>query len=179
MARSYTVKTATIDDLEFLIDQWVELVESQRAVGAHIEGEANRGTARDILAQYLAGDRVAIAKPDPDPDDPHAEDSDSEDTIHARPILGFVMYYVEEGVYEMDTDRGIVENIYVVPEARDQGVGSALMDHAESTLAKRGAAIVALSVMAANERGRSFYSNRGYESHRVIFERRLDGDGED
>lgn len=164
MAPAFTVEPATTDDLDSLVDLWVDLVGSQRAFGAHIESEANRTTARDILAQYVAGDRVATAKPVPDTDGPDV----------SRPILGFVMYYLEDGVYEMDTSRGIVENVYVVPDARDQGIGTQLMDYAEATLADRGASVIALSVMAANERGRSFYDDRGYEAHRVIFERTLE-----
>ena len=169
MAPAFAVEPATTDDLDSLVDLWVDLVESQRAFGAHIESETNRTAARDILAQYVAGDRVAVAKPVSDPDGADL----------GPPIVGFVMYYLEDGVYEMDTSRGIVENVYVVPEARDQGIGTQLMDVAESTLADRGASVIALSVMAANERGRSFYVDRGYEAHRVIFERTLDSGTEE
>ncbi len=163
MAPKYSVEPATTDDLDPLIDLWVDLVESQQSYGAHIESEANRPVARDILAQYVAGDRVAIARPTPDADGQN----------RGQPVLGFVMYYIEDGVYEMDTNRGIVENVYVVPDSRGEGIGSQLMDYAESTLADRSASVVALSVMAANQRGRSFYDDRGYEPHRVIFERSL------
>lgn len=168
MAASFEVELATIGDLDTLVTQWVDLVEGQREFGSHLLGAENSDTARDVLGQYIAGDHVAVARPT-DADQWQAD---------VPPIIGFVMFYVEDGLYEQDVSRGIIENLYVVPDARENGVGSALMTRAESALADRGAAVAALSVMAANQVGRDFYEDRGYDPHRVVFERPLDADSQ-
>ena len=156
------VEPAAIDDLDALVALWVDLVESQEDFGSHILGSENRSKGRDVLAQYISGDMVAVARPEGDSNGPDRP-----------PLLGFVMFHMEEGLYDQRVSRGIVENLYVVPAARESGVGSALMDHAESALQDRGAEVVGLSVMAANETGREFYEMRGYEEHRVVYEREL------
>lgn len=160
MADGVTVRPATVDDLDSLLDLWVDLVESQREYGSHIEGESNRDPARDVLAQYVAGEMVAVAVGTEE---------------EGQSILGFVMYHLESGLYDQRTVRGIVENLFVRPDDREQGIGEALLGFAESDLADRGAEITALSVMAGNETAREFYENRGYEPHRLTYERDLDG----
>lgn len=162
MDETYEIEPATLDDLDALEDRWVDLVESQREYGAHLLGESNRGKGRDVLAQYIASDKVAVARP-----------SGARYSVGSDDILGFIMFYLEEGMYEQRVTRGIVENLYVIPEARESGIGSALMEYAEATLADLGAEVVAVSVMAENRMAREFYRGRAYSSHRVVFERKL------
>jgi ribosomal protein S18 acetylase RimI-like enzyme len=161
------VEPATLADLDALADCWVALVADQRDYGAHLRAAPNRATARDVLGQYVAADGVLVARDAPD----------------ARPagggagdLLGFVMFYVEEGVFDQDATRGVVENIYVRPDARSQGVGSRLLVAAEDALAADGASVVALSVMADNRRARGFYDDHGYEPHRVTLEKPVEND---
>ena len=168
MVDGVSVEAASRADLETLVEQWVVLVASQRSFGTHLESESNREAARDVLGQYLAGERVLVARPDPEYDGPAA----------GLPILGFAMFYRETGLYEQDVHRGVVENLYVEPAARRLGIGTALLEAAERELADRGATVVALSVMAANEGGRAFYRAHGYETHRVTLQRALDDTGD-
>lgn len=161
------IEPATLADLDALEDHWVALVESQREYGSHLLGEVNRGRGRDVLAQYIAADNVGVAKMP-------AENSGKERTI----VAGFVMFYLEEGMYDQGVDRGIVENLYVVPAERNSGLGSALLAYAETELADRGAEIVGVSVMADNEEAREFYRERSYAPHRLVLERELPGDEE-
>ena len=147
---------ATGEDVDALVDLWVALVESQRPHGAHLRGEANRSRVREFLANFAARDAVHVAR------DPH--------------VVGFVMFRVESGAYEQDTERGIVDNVFVVPARRDEGVGSRLLDAAEAALADRGADLVAVSVLADNEAARRLYERRGYRLHRHTLERPLESD---
>lgn len=164
---AFSVELATIDDLDALVGLWTDLVESQKTFGSHILGESNRSRGRDILAQYISSDMVAVAR-------------SRQASVSADPgLLGFVMFHLESGLYDQRVDRGIVENLFVVPRAREGGIGSALMEYAESTLADRGAEVIALSVMAANRTGREFYEERGYEPHRFVYERDLSDDTSD
>lgn len=155
-----TVEPATPADLDAVLECWVALVESQRAHGSHIEGEPNRSVGRDLLGQYIAGDMLSVARP--------AGGSPG------GPILGFVMFYRDQGLFEESVVRGTIENVYVVPETRGEGVGALLLDHAEAALAERGVETVSLSAMAENERARDWYRERGYQPHRVTFERSLE-----
>lgn len=152
------VEQATMADVPEITDQWIDLVEGQRRHGAHLLGVENRPAATSIIEQYVHADGLALARTD---------DRDGR-------LVGFVMYHIERGMYEQDLRRGIIENVYVLPTDRNEGIGSQLLDYAESALAKEGAEVVALSVLAENEGARELYRDRGYRPHRITMERSLD-----
>jgi ribosomal protein S18 acetylase RimI-like enzyme len=164
MDADVAVEPATTGDLDALLALWTALVESQRGFGSHLTVEGNQSPARDVLAQHVAGDRVLVARSTATSGEPDAPAG----------ILGFVSFYVETGLYEQTDTRGVVENLYVIPAAREQGIGSALLAAAETRLAERGAEVVALSVLAQNQAARAFYRNRDYDEHRITFERTPD-----
>lgn len=73
-------------------------------------------------------------------------------------------------------DRGptlAVGELYVVPGARGEGVADALMDRAADWGDERDCERVGLSVNAANDRARSFYDRRGFETRRLKLDRPL------
>lgn len=148
---------ATLSDLDALAEMWTDLVGSQREHGAHLFADGNRETARDFLGQAVATDNVLVAR-------------DGDRTV------GFVQFREERGVYEQDRSRGFVDNVYVRPDVRNDGVGGQLLAAAERSLARRGMDVVALSVLASNRAARRFYERRGYRSHRVEMERSLESD---
>jgi len=151
------IRTATTDDADEITSQWLDLAGGQRSYGSHILPEENRSTARDAVLRHIVADELTVATED-------------------GSLLGFVMYTVETGEYEQDTTRGLVRNIYVVPEHRDRGVGTALLEAAESTLNDRGADRIALEVMAENEPARRFYRRHGYTPHRIALENPTESD---
>ena len=151
------IATATTEDIDRLVELWVALMETGQADGGHLDPTANDAIARQRIAAAVADDRVLLARP---------EDS----------IVGFASVTLEHGVFEMDCPRGIVENLYVVPSARRQGVGTALLAAAEARLRELGADVVAVETLAANEAGRAFYRAQGYRPHRVTLERRVESD---
>lgn len=153
------IVSADTDDVDAVLDQWVSLVEGQREYGSHIEGAPNRGAARKLLAEYAQAEMLAVARPEGEPE---------------GPIWGFVMYYQEEGLYEQSVTRGVIENVYVAPAVRDEGVGSALLTYAESELAESGVEVVGITAMADNEDAIDWYRDRGYEPQRLVLERDLD-----
>jgi ribosomal protein S18 acetylase RimI-like enzyme len=61
-----------------------------------------------------------------------------------------------------DGHRGAVNYLAVAPEQRGRGIGSALMDAAETLLRARGCPKVALSVRAEHAEVSAFYARRGY-----------------
>ena len=73
-------------------------------------------------------------------------------------------------------DRGPtlqVGELYVIPGARGEGVADELLDRAADWGAERDCERVGLSVNAGNDRARSFYERRGFESRRLKLDRPL------
>ncbi len=149
------VRAATGEDVDAVADMWVALADEQRAHGSHLLAAENRAQARDLVAQYVHADGVVVA-------------TDGGLTV------GFVMFHTETGFYDTDATRGVVDNLYVRPGQRGDGAGSALLDEAEAALREQGADVLAVEALAANEAARRLYESRGYEPHRVTYERPAD-----
>lgn len=152
-----SVRPATGEDVDSIADMWVALADEQRAHGSHLLAAENRSQARDLVAQYVHADGVAVA------------------TLGGIPV-GFVMFHAETGFYETDATRGVVDNVYVRPDQRSEGFGSALLEYAEDALRERDADVLAVEALAANEAARRLYERRGYEAHRVTLERSAEND---
>jgi ribosomal protein S18 acetylase RimI-like enzyme len=146
-----------MDDVDAIVDLWVRLAESQRAHGSHLFGDRNRTAVRESIVQRVVADNVRTAR------------------IDGR-IVGFVMVTIDSGRYEQDETRGLIENIFVEPAYRNQGIGSELLDVAERVLRRAGADRLALEAMADNESARQFYRAHGYAPHRVELEKPTEND---
>ncbi|MFB6105254.1 MAG: GNAT family N-acetyltransferase [Halobacteriaceae archaeon] len=152
------IEPADNDDLDELADLWVDLVASQREHGTHLLASPNRTAARDVLGRYVTAGDVLVAR----------------DTQ----IQGFVMYHVQTGLYQQDQERGVIDNVYVRPAVRDQGLGSALLTAAEDALIEAGVDVLSISVLAANDRARALYERHGYTTHRLELERTVGSDND-
>ena len=146
-----------MDDVDTIVDLWVRLAESQRAHGSHLFGDRNRTAVRETVVQRVVAENVRIARTD-------------------RRIVGFVMVTIDSGRYEQAETRGIVENIFVEPAYRNQGIGSELLNAGEELLREAGADILALEAMADNESARQFYRAHGYAPHRIELEKPTEND---
>ncbi|WP_255195603.1 GNAT family N-acetyltransferase [Halorarius litoreus] len=154
------IESPGIESADELTDLWVDLADDQRAYGSHLLVEENRTQARESLLRHALTGCLLVARDDGD-------------------LVGFVSFYPEGGSFEQDVQRGIIENIYVVPERRGEGIGSELLAAAEARLVDDGAEVLALEAMAANEDALRFYRRHGYAEHRVELERETDTkDGE-
>lgn len=155
------IEVPDVAEATAVADLWAALAADQRGHGSHVDVEANREAALESVVSHTIGDEVLVARAD-------GEDGD---------LLGFVMFGPESDRFVRTIDRGMIHNLYVVPEARGSGVGSALLSAAEKRLADRGLDVVVLSVLAANARARELYRERGYEPHRLEMERALEEGG--
>jgi ribosomal protein S18 acetylase RimI-like enzyme len=151
------ITLASTGQVDQITSLWVDLANGQRVHGSHILPDENRATARDAVLRHTVADELLVAVDD--------------DTV-----LGFVMFSVEAGEYQQDQTRGLIRNIYVRPDDRNRGVGTALLEAAETRLVERDADTVGLEVMAENEAARRFYRRRGYEPHRVTLEKPTESD---
>lgn len=144
-------------DTDEIAELWVALADGQRAFGSHLLSAANRERIGETIAHQIAEDNLRVARTEGE-------------------TVGFVMFTIEYRLYAVDTIRGMVHNVYVVPEKRGEGVGAALMDAAEEALVEKGAETIGLEVLADNEDARAFYANRGYGSHRLELEKGVETD---
>lgn len=152
------IELATVDDARAVADLWVDLASEQTQFGSRVLPAENRDVIRDEATRHAVTDRLVVAR--------------------EGDIVGFVMFTVERGSYEMTVTQGIVENLYVTPEYRDAGVGSQLLRTAERRLDALGAETVVLEAMADNEDALRFYRRHGYGPYRVQLEKPLDDDSD-
>ena len=75
--------------------------------------------------------------------------------------LGFTQLYPSFGSVSL-CRTWILYDLYVAPEARRQGVGRALMEHAHQFAADSGARIVKLSTEKNNYNAQALYESLGY-----------------
>jgi len=162
------IVTATVDDVDGVADDWVDLAREMREYDAQVLPEENRATVRETLLRAAVADRLLLAVEAADTGEAGGETAD-------REHLGFVQCAVETGSYDLDVTRGVVVNLYVVPEARGQGIGSDLLAAAEERLREAGVDTVSLEVMTANDGARRFYERHGYAPRRVQLSKSVDG----
>ncbi|WP_281194295.1 GNAT family N-acetyltransferase [Halorubrum sp. F4] len=172
------VTAATVDDVDAVTNLWLELARDQRRHGSTLLASANRNAVREWVARSVVTGELLVAR-DGDVSDETGDVSDETggEGDGAEPIVGFVAFSIEREGYERDRTRGLVSNLFVSPERRGEGIGSALLAAAERELAEAGADAVTLEALADNERARSFYADRGYGLHRVELRKEID-DGE-
>ncbi|QLG50494.1 GNAT family N-acetyltransferase [Natrinema halophilum] len=149
-----TIERASQADLETVTELWLRLARDQRAYDSAVRPDANRETMRNTLAAYRVNDGLLVAR------------------LQGE-IVGFASVSIEHGSLELDVTRGLLSNVYVDPAVRNQGIGTALLEAAEDTLAEQGADVMLLEVMAGNEDARRFYRSRGYDEFRVTMTRSL------
>lgn len=151
-----TIDAPGADAAETVTDLWVALAAGQREHGSQILAAENRARIRERILRHTVNDTLLVAR--------------------EEEVVGFVTVEHEGGTYAQDDTRGVVTNLYVRPEHRGEGVGSALLGAAENRLRDLGVDAVALEVMADNGDARRFYRRAGYEPHRVELEKSIESD---
>jgi len=152
------IEAATMGDADRLAELWVDLARDQRAHGSHLLAEPNRASVREGLARSIVTGGVLVAR---------GGDGG---------VVGFVEFAPETVSYRQDTERGVIENLYVREAHRGEGVGSDLLAAAEAELRENGAERICLDVLAPNEAARRFYARHGYEPHRIEMEKGPESD---
>lgn len=150
-----TIEPAEPGDVETLADLWVQLAREQREHGSYVLPDANRETILETLEAHRVGDGLLVARLEGE-------------------LAGFASFSVERGTFSLSATRGLLSNLYVRPAYRNRGVGSALLEAVERSLAEQGADVLVLEAMADNEAARRFYRRNGYEEYRVALERSLE-----
>ncbi|MFB6178297.1 MAG: GNAT family N-acetyltransferase, partial [Halorientalis sp.] len=157
------IEMPAIEAADALADLWVDLAAEQRQYGSKLKAGANRDQIRESLLRAIVTDGCYVARTE-------AED-DFE--IDADEILGFVMFGVDAQTFETTITRGTIQNLYVRPDYRNEGIGSKLLDAATANLADRNIEAVKLEVMVGNEAAERFYRRHGFDPHRIQLTKRV------
>jgi ribosomal protein S18 acetylase RimI-like enzyme len=153
------IEQATVDDVDAVVDCWIDLADDQQQHGSRLEAAPNRKPATDTVARHIVMGGVLVAR--------------------EELILGFVMFHTDEGTYSQRETTGEIVNLYVRPSVRNCGIGSKLLAAAEAELAGEGVDTVSLDVLADNEDARGFYQDHGYEPHRLELAKRIETNRDD
>ncbi len=77
-------------------------------------------------------------------------------------LAGYVFYQRGEGSLKLKRKKGVIYDLYVRPQFRNRGMGSALLKNALDDLKRRGVEIVQLTVMSKNNRALNLYKKYGF-----------------
>ena len=139
-----------LGDIETVTQLWKALVDDQRVHGTRLRVDANEVHARSWLSTRMSFDGIRVAMVDGD-------------------IVGFVTFGLMRDQFERIGGDGVVHNLYVKPASRNRGIGTALLERAESILADRGADYIRLEVLLSNHRAATFYQEHGYTPYRTTY----------
>ena len=94
-------------------------------------------------------------------------------------VLGFVSVYIEQEddgdchLLEKYKSYGVIADLAVFKEYRNQGVAAALLGQAEQHCKSRNLNRIKISFLAQNYTAESLYRNFGFESHEITYEKRI------
>jgi ribosomal protein S18 acetylase RimI-like enzyme len=138
----------------------VELQAFERAI------EPNRADPETIAASYLAHILQKCLDQDGALFVAEAEST----------IVGFVCVFthVDSGaLIEAEREHAYVSDLLVLPAYRRQAIGRALLGQAEDYAARRGATVLKLDVLAANNGARAVYRAAGFQELEIRLQKRI------
>ncbi|MEG3437251.1 GNAT family N-acetyltransferase [Pannus brasiliensis CCIBt3594] len=98
----------------------------------------------------------------------------------AGDILGFLVCFIERldagdlHVYDREREYGYISDLYVSPRSRGRGIGTALMEAAESHFRGRGLSVIRVNTLADNRAAIEFYRAIDYGFYEITLEKRLE-----
>ena len=157
MAAPLAIHPARPRDREAILDLWLALIDYHRALDPlYPVVPGIREALREEVERGLLGGlcRLLVAELD-------------------GALVGFAFAEVERVETREASGPGSswIHELYVVPEERSSGVGSALVEAAEKFLAKRGGGRIAVRVESGNEDGLRFWQRRKFVDRARILEK--------
>ncbi|WP_436910909.1 N-acetyltransferase family protein [Halosimplex marinum] len=149
---------ATRDDAESLAEYWYDLASA--------------------MEQYDELNEIAYDGPEPAEAGFEGLLADEGTTVYLLAVDGDRVGYLvlRSGEHPSRVHSGYVEvvDLYVAPEYRDSGHGSAALDAVERIARERGVDYVEVSCEWGNDGARRFYRDNGFEPKQVTYARRVD-----
>ena len=93
------------------------------------------------------------------------------ETTEGEPA-GFIMVTFQE-IKGFDCLTAFLEDIYVYPRFRKQGIGSSLLEHLETKAQAAGAKSLSLATGSGNNASNRLFMRNGYTMHRHGYEKQL------
>jgi GNAT superfamily N-acetyltransferase len=88
-------------------------------------------------------------------------------------LVGYISGHVEEEPQRKLPRRGVIEDWYVVPSVRHQGVGAQLMQALEAVFREAGCDLVESATWSFNTGALRAHESLGFEPYQVRFRKRL------
>lgn len=91
-------------------------------------------------------------------------------------VVGFSAVQIwnnSEQVHEEPYEYAYISEVIVLEGYRGHGYGSALLKAAEQFAIHRGVRFLRIGALAGNKLARSVYANRGFDEHKVVFEKSI------
>jgi len=155
----YTIRPAGLSDLPRLAELWKGLVTDPSASDLSIPpSEENVAAWTAFAAEVIKRDpsQVLVAV---------SEEGE---------VVGYILYVKRPAsAIKRRPMCAVIYDLYVVPEHRRRGVGSALLERALSIMREGGMECVELSVWVGNEEARRLYRKFGFEEYIVQMRRVL------
>lgn len=147
---AFLIKSACIDDLESLNDLMFDLHDEHHVQSPELFKTAEEIEQEKSIARYIDHPECLVYV---------AKDGDE--------IIGFVSGHFGEltSVVSNPVMMGSVDELYVLPDYRKQGVAKTLLDKIESTFIQCGAKQMFVEVWDFNQQALSLYQKQGFGPH--------------
>jgi ribosomal protein S18 acetylase RimI-like enzyme len=153
---SITISRAGAEALDRLRPLWLALHHHHQAVGGerlgpYVDDDTSWAARRALYEDFLAGGGFALL----------AE--------RAGALVGYAMVAIKtstetelDDTWQSGERVAEIETLVVLPEARGEGVGSALLDTIDAELARMGIADVLIAAFVTNTEAIRLYERRGF-----------------
>ena len=124
----------------------------------------------EAAAALLHDFNVEFAAPTPGPDTiaarlAHLLGEDRTFAVVAgAPLVGIALVTLRTNVW-YDGLVGLLDELYVVPDRRNQGIGTAVLKAAEAEVVNRGGEVLEIGVDGEDDDAQRFYERHGYVDH--------------
>jgi GNAT superfamily N-acetyltransferase len=154
-----SVRTAAADDLAELVRLATDAVDEKRAQrggAVWARREARRDPVSSLAAAIAADDHEVVVG------------------LLDDAVVGYGV--VHEEVLDDEGRLGVVDDIYVEAEAREVGLGEALMDHMVAWCDQRGCFGVDSLALPGDRSTKNFFESFGLVARAIVVHRRLTAD---
>jgi GNAT superfamily N-acetyltransferase len=133
--------------------------------------------ARGELGPTRGGGVFLTREARPDRPDLSAGIDDPDRAVWSGTIDGFVVGYASAHDEELEDGSrlGVIDSLFVEPEARSVGVGEALVNQVLDWCRDRGCAGVDATALPGNRATKNFFEESGFTARLLVMHRRLDG----